>query len=724
MRKAINLLSLTALVGSALVAALFGVPASAAAAPAPDSSGVQYKVLVFTKAAAEKHASTSAGVRAITQLGTEYRFNVDVTDDARKFDATHLKLYRAVVFLNTSGDVLDDAQQAAFEAYFHQGGGFLGIHSAIETEPNWPFLTDLLGTRATGASAVTSATIKVADRVHPAGGSLPEYWTRTDQWYNFAADVRGAAHVLATLDENTYSGGTMGHDHPVMWCKDYRGGRSFYTAGGDTSATYSEGAFRAHLAGAIRWAAGVGGGDCGATVLSNYQMTTLATNPGGLGEPIGFDVLPDGRVVETARLGDVRLIDPAAGTNKIIANIPVYNNSEDGMYGPAVDNDFATNRWIYLYYAPVTMEPPYPAQTPAGNAPNTGPDPSVWDQWKGYFQLSRFKLVDSPEPHLDLATEQKILKVGVNRGACCHVAGDIAFDKHNNLWLVTGDDTPAGGGNSGGFGPFNDQLTNESQTVAVSNATGGSFTLSFDGQTTAPISVPIVNADMEAALEALPNLDDVAVTGTGTRTVNFRGSSSEKNVPQMTADGSALTGTAPTVTVATSQEGGWYNSPHVDARRSAQNTNDLRGKLLRIHVESDGSYTVPAGNLFQPGTANTRPEIYAMGFRNPFRVNVDKNDVAYITDYSPDSQIPEVFRGPAGTGRVEVVRKPANYGWPLCYSPALPYYKWNFNTTTPLTNPPQAFECDNPSHGPENASRWNTGLSAGRPVSQPDIRYS
>ena len=141
--------------------------------------------------------------------------------------------------------------------------------------------------------------------------------------------------------------------------------------------------------------------------------------------------------------------------------------------------------------------------------------------------------------HLDLASERQILRVANNRGACCHVAGDIDFDSHNNLWLVTGDDTPSGGGNSGGFSPFNGQLTNESQTIAVANATGGTFTLTFNGQTTGPIPVPLDNASIEAALEALSNIDDVAVTGTGTRTVNFRGNNAEQNVPLMTGDGAA-----------------------------------------------------------------------------------------------------------------------------------------------------------------------------------------
>ena len=179
-------------------------------------------------------------------------------------------------------------------------------------------------------------------------------------------------------------------------------------------------------------------------------------------------------------------------------------------------------------------------------------------------------------------------------------------------------------------------------------------------------------------------------------------------------------------------QGDFFNAPFVDARRSALNTNDLRGKVNRIKVNADGSYSIPSGNLFPPGTAKTRPEIYAMGFRNPFRIQVDDAGVAYVTDYSPDSQTPQQFRGPAGTGRVEVVRKPANYGWPLCYSPDLPYYRWNFLTSTPLDSPAQAHECNNPNRGPRNDSRWNleggptveAGLEYSPPITKPDIWYS
>ena len=330
----------------------------------------------------------------------------------------------------------------------------------------------------------------------------------------------------------------------------------------------------------------------------------------------------------------------------------------------------------------------------------------------------------SRTPHgarLDLTTEQQILKVPVNRQECCHVAGDIDFDKHNNLWLVTGDDTPAGGINAGGYGPFNDQLTDEQQTVRVTNATGGTFTLTFNGQTTAPIAFNATNAAViDAALEALSNIEverdpgDAAARSTRpTSTCSSVAASPQSNQPLTTATGTGLTGTGATwpTAVATTNNGvlgvtaingGMYQRPTGDDRRSTLNTNDLRGKILRFKVKdgditaadankadygSGGAYTIPAGNLYplvngQP-QPKTRAEVHSMGFRNPFRIQVDENDVAYISDYSPDAPNPQRSRGPAGVGRFEIVRKPSNYGYPICYSKKLGYYNWDFSETVP-----------------------------------------
>jgi PKD repeat protein/type 1 glutamine amidotransferase len=765
--------------------------------PAPQPSDKRYDVLVLTetRAPGDAHGSTAAaGLEALKEAGKSGDFKVtEAAQSAGAFTEASLESYRTVVFLNTSGDVLSDNEQSAFEHYFRQGGGFVGIHSALVTEPNWAFMTSLLGTRAvTGSSTIRTesaqeaATIKVADRVHDASKSLAERFDVTDSFYNTTSEVRGFQHVLATVDEDTYveedgdvvTTGTT-DDHPIMWCQDFEGGRSFYTGVGHNPATFANADVRRNLAGAITWAAGKSDpvySDCGATVLANYKQVKISAPP-NLNEPIGFDQLPDGRIIQTARAGQVRLHDPEGGTTTVLADLSkppfpqgLYTHSEDGLYGPAVDANFAQNKWVYLYYSPAVVKDVRQSdgttrtiRTPTGQAgelpiaaPVAAASVAAWDPYVGYFQLSRFKFVDAAPgnpAHLDPASEQEIMRVPVNRGACCHVGGDIDFDKAGNLWLVTGDDTPSGGGNSGGFSPHNDSVANtdEFQTVRVNNADGGSFTLTFDGQTTGAIPYNATANLIDDALTALSNVepeDVVLHCGTNpcsqaqtvsntTMTVVFDGQYAQENVPEMTAVLSltSSTGATPSVAFATTQQAGLIYAPYVDARRSAMNTNDLRGKVLRIKVNDNGTYTVPSGNLFTAGTTGARPEIYAMGFRNPFRIQVDSKGIAYITDYSPDSQIPQTFRGPQGTGRVEVVRKPSNYAWPLCVTPTVPYYQWNFNTATPLDPAnPRAYECNNPAKGPDNTSRWNTGqtvdatVAPGRvqtpPLTQPDIWYS
>src|SRR4029079_4501695 len=309
-------------------------------------------------------------------------------------------------------------------------------------------------------------------------------------------------------------------------------------------------------------------------VLANYQQTKISVNP-NLNEPIGFDVLPDGRVLQTARAGQLRLHDPSDGSSKVISTLDVYTNSEDGLYGPAIDNDFATNKWVYLYYAPKTVVNVKQSNgttrtittPPNSSAPCTTAPRSACKSYVGYFQLSRFKFVeDASGPHLDLGSEQKILRVNNNRGACCPVAGDSDFDKHNTLWLVTGDDTPSGGGNSGGFSPHNDMKTDETQTVRAT-ATSGTFTLTFDGQSTAPLAYNATAAAIQSALEALSNVapGDVIVTGGRVNganvTVQFDGAYAQKNVPPLTSGGA---------TIATTQEGDWVQAAVVDDHPSAR----------------------------------------------------------------------------------------------------------------------------------------------------------
>ncbi|WP_371785482.1 carbohydrate-binding protein [Streptosporangium subroseum] len=161
-------------------------------------------------------------------------------------------------------------------------------------------------------------------------------------------------------------------------------------------------------------------------------------------------------------------------------------------------------------------------------------------------------------------------------------------------------------------------------------------------------------------------------------------------------------------------------NPQFDAQRSAGNTNDLRGKLLRIKPQPDGTYTIPSGNLFAPGTAKTRPEIYAMGFRNPFRMSVDKpTGTVYLGDYGPDAGGPDANRGPGGQVEFDRITAPGNYGWPYCTGTNTTAETYN-EYTFPSGPSAAKYNC---AGGPTNNSFRNTGLATLPAAKASWIRY-
>ena len=220
-----------------------------------------FAVLVFSKTAGFRHDSIPDGIAAVRVLGAEHGFRVDDTEDAGRFTDATLAQYKVVMFLSTTGDILDPEQKAGLERYIRAGGGFVGIHSASDTEYHWPWYGRLIGAWFASHPQIQHATIRIEDANHPSTKGLPASWERTDEWYNFRSDPRGAVHVLASLDESTYTGGAMGSDHPIAWCQNVDGGRSWYTAMGHTRESYAEPLFRLHLWGGIESAAGIAG-DC------------------------------------------------------------------------------------------------------------------------------------------------------------------------------------------------------------------------------------------------------------------------------------------------------------------------------------------------------------------------------------------------------------------------------------------------------------------------------
>lgn len=217
----------------------------------------QAQVLVFSKTMGYKHASIPTGLEAIQKLGSENDFLVDTTKNAAVFNDEDLKKYSAVIFLSTTGNILDAKQEAAFERYIQSGGGFVGVHAATDTEYDWGWYGKLVGAYFESHPAGTpEADFVIKDKNFAATKMFTDsIWHRADELYNFKK-LNPDVKVLMTVDETTYKGGKNGEHHPMSWYHDYDGGRAFYTALGHTKESFSEELFLKHLLGGIQYAIG------------------------------------------------------------------------------------------------------------------------------------------------------------------------------------------------------------------------------------------------------------------------------------------------------------------------------------------------------------------------------------------------------------------------------------------------------------------------------------
>jgi type 1 glutamine amidotransferase len=214
------------------------------------------KVLIFCKTAGFHHQSIAVGIPAIIKLGKENNFDVDTTTNSALFTSDNLKQYAAVIFLSTTGDILNPEQQTAFEQYIKDGHGFVGIHSATDTEYDWPWYGNLVGAYfKSHPSQQQEANLNIVDRNFIATKHLPATWRRLDEWYNYKW-IANDLHVLIKIDEKSYTGGENGDNHPMSWYHSYDGGRAFYTALGHTDASYADPLYLKHLLGGIQYAIG------------------------------------------------------------------------------------------------------------------------------------------------------------------------------------------------------------------------------------------------------------------------------------------------------------------------------------------------------------------------------------------------------------------------------------------------------------------------------------
>jgi cytochrome c len=555
-------------------------------------------VLVFSKTAGYRHESIAAGITSLTKLSKEKGFTVSFTEESSLFNEQNLRKYNVVIFLNTTGDVLNKEQEQAFERFIQAGGGYVGIHAATDTEYDWPWYNKLAGAyfldHPSSPSNVQNGRFYVVMRNELTEG-MPDEFERKDEFYSFK-DLSKNIKVVVKIDEKSYIGGKMGDDHPISWFQEFDGGRSFYTAMGHTDETFSEPLFLKHLYAGIKYASG------GKTVKpldyskarpeeNRFSKVVLAEK---LDEPMELTILDKDSVLFIQRKGEVRLYNNKTKSLKTIATIPVstkYTNkegkestAEDGLLGLNKDPNFAQNGWVYLFYSST----------------------------KGSFnQLSRFTMLGD---ELSLNSEKEMLRVDVQREECCHTGGSIAWDKAGNLYLSTGDNTNPHA--SDGFSPSDERA----------------------------------------------------------------------------------------------DRGPW------DAQKSSANTNDLRGKILRIKPQADGSYTIPTGNLFSPGTPKTRPEIYTMGHRNPFRISIDqKTGFVYWGDVGPDGSKNDEKRGPMGHDEVGQARKAGNFGWPHFIGNNKAYTRYDFENKKSL----ETWQVDKPL----NLSPNNTGLNELPPAQNAFIWY-
>jgi type 1 glutamine amidotransferase len=278
-------------------------------APA-QAAAEEYDVLVVGKTTGFRHSSIDEATTAIMALGDGNGFTVDVWDPPTAggrwgpspgqpertlattpfTSAEDLAKYETIVFVSTVDGtnsldpalptLLDASELEAFQGYIRAGGGYAGVHAATDSMHTVSWYGELTGGGARFIShpAQQTAVQTVEDGTHPSTEHLGETWTRFDEWYNFTQSPRPVVRVLTNLEESSYNPGrnAMGEDHPLSWCHNFEGARSWYTAGGHTEASYTDPAFLQHLLGGIAWTAGAvnGGGDC----VTWYEVDTLVTD--------------------------------------------------------------------------------------------------------------------------------------------------------------------------------------------------------------------------------------------------------------------------------------------------------------------------------------------------------------------------------------------------------------------------------------------------------------
>jgi cytochrome c len=550
-------------------------------------------ILVFSKTSGFRHDSIAAGIDAINALAAKEGISVTASEQASQFSLDNLLQFDAVVFLNTTGDVLNEEQQLALEHYIQAGGGFVGIHAAADTEwevGDWHWYWRLVGGIFNGhpsdPSNVQNAKLIVVNKQHASTQTLPASFELADEWYDFK-NLNSARTDLIVVDEATYQGGKQGKYHPVAWFHDYDGGRAFYTNLGHSIETYSNPLFLDHLRGGLQYAMGKGKPTHLAHIRPQQYKFEKQVLSSELNEPISLDFFANGNILVAERPGTIKYYEAKTGTLTEVAKVDTafISRLEMGLLGIAVEQ--RPNKVPRIYASYTAMY---------------GKDV--------HMRLSRFNWVNDA---IDMASEQVILHYPLEQ-SCCHMGGDLELAADGSLFFSTGDNT----------NPFK-----QNGYGAIGGKEGQVFS---------------------------------------------------------------------------------------DARRSSANSQDLRGKVIRIIPQDDGSYKIPKGNLFSD-PAQGRPEIYVMGTRNAFTVTYDDlSGELFYGDVGPDAGQNSEQQGSRGYDEINRVIQAGNFGWPLFIGDNQSYRKYDYETqfaTSDFFDPA----------APINDSPNNTGTKSLPPAQKALIWY-
>jgi glucose/arabinose dehydrogenase len=713
------------------VVAALAVTGALGAAPAMADAG---KVLVFTGTAGTANPASATAAAALQAAGTAGDYTVDVTSDKAQINAANLAGYRAVVFVNSAGDALDDVQEGDLLNYVNSGGGFVGIGETAKLEEGDPLFDTLIGltgaNRTTAASAVSTQDVEFLDRVHPATRDLNALVKgRADNYYQWTNNPTGNVHTVArvrfnsipvgattetpagtgresvTNDAVTRFTGTTNTIQPQLqralsWCRDIQQGRSFYTGMGQTVDAYDD-TLKKHLGSAVQWAAGMVRGGCKATINSNYTTTRLTPpNPTVTAQPLSdatanfnpymseIDALAmaqDGRVFYAGRAvcfagqqqftqwthpttglgcGPIHVYDPrGAGSHDAnparitkVADFSVLGakgggaetgntaKTEHGILGIALDPQFgvpgANRNFIYVAYHPY-----YGGSMGKNTGTTMGPG-FVRADYMAERRLSRFTYNETTKT---LSDERIVHRFMTQVFSCCHLGGSMDFDSAGNLYMATGDNT----GNS-------------------PNSTNGGYT----------------NSHPQYTLPCPGDADFTTYEGTGCG-IDTSDPDADGPLPprEPCAAARAITDSDPATNAGTGSLAACGYISYSDARQTSGNTNAFEGKLLRIRPVNNPpannpgigtSYTIPDStapngpNLFAPNSeavtsGKAKPEIFAMGVRNLYSIDVDdKTDKIAAAWVGPDQGSNSNVWGPAKTENAVVINSAGNYGWPFC----------------------------------------------------------